>query len=134
MKRGKKKSMVNVHTRLPLEVVEALNNMATPENPVYRVLRTILTNVVRGVPMACALSDNTIRELGAVADATGFRSIDELMEHLAAAFLRVYRYNHGLLEEEELVPPEEIRDMFDEYTPSEMSAVYADKLSVRKGV
>ena len=134
MKRGKKKSMVNVHTRLPIEVVEALNNMATPENPVYRVLRNILVNVVRGVPMACALSDKTIRELGAVADATGFRSIDELIEHLAAAFLRVYRYNKGELREDEPTPPEEIRDMFEELAPSATSTVFADKLSVRKGV
>lgn len=134
MKRGKKKSMVNVHTRLPIEVVEALNDMATPENPVYRVLRNILVNVVRGVPMACALSDKTIRELGAVADATGFRSIDELIEHLAAAFLRVYRYNNGELRDDESTPPEEIRDMFEELTPSATSAVFADNLSVRKGV
>ena len=134
MKRGKKKSMVNVHTRLPIEVVEALNDMATPENPVYRVLRNILVNVVRGVPMACALSDKTIRELGAVADATGFRSIDELIEHLAAAFLRVYRYNNGELRDDETTPPEEIRDMFEELTPSATSAVFADNLSVRKGV
>lgn len=134
MKRGKNKSMVNVHTRLPLEVVEALNNMATPENPVYRVLRSILTNVVRGVPAACALSDSTIRELGAVADATGFRSIDELMEHLAAAFLRVYRYNRGELQEDEPTPPEEIRDMFEDLTAEGSAAVFGDKLSVRKGV
>ena len=39
MKRGKKKEMVNVHTRVPFAVVEALNNMATPENPVYRIRR-----------------------------------------------------------------------------------------------
>ena len=134
MKRGKKKSMVNVHTRLPIEVVEALNGMATPENPVYRVLRTILTNVVKGVPAACALSDSTIRELGSVADATGFSSIDELMEHLAAAFLRVYRFHKGELAEDEPTPPEEIRDMFADLTPDNTAAVFADKLSVRKGV
>lgn len=134
MKRGKKKVMVNVHTRLPKEVVEALNSMATPENPVYRILRTILTNVVRGVPMACTLSDATIRELGAVADATGFRNIDELMQHLAAAFLRVWRYNRGELDEDEPTPPEEIRDMFEDLTAEGTAAVFGDKLSVRKGV
>lgn len=134
MKRGKKKEMVNVHTRVPFAVVEALNNMATPENPVYRIMRSILTNAVRGLPVACSLSDATIRELGAVADATGFRSIDELLSHLAAAFLRVYRYNHGELKEDEPTPPEEIRDMFADLASDGLPAVFADDLSVRKGV
>ena len=126
--------MVNVHTRVPMEVVEALNNMATPENPAYRVIRSILTCAVKGVSPTCGLSLDTIRELGAIADATGFRSVDELVSHLAAAFLRVYRYHRGELREDELTPPEEIRDIFSEFATSPASAAFAESLSVRKGV
>ena len=130
----KEKEMVGLHTRVPKEIADALNNMATPDNPTYRIVRSILTCTVKGLPAACALSADTIRELGVIADTTGFRSVEELVSHLAAAFLRVYRYNNGELREDESTPPEEIRDMFEELIPSATSAVFADNLKVRKGV
>ena len=130
MKKAKAK-MVNVHTRIPSEVAEAIASMATPETPVYRVMRSMLVSAIKGVPAGCNLDLATIRELGAVADKTGFKSIGELLSYLAAAFLRVYRYNSGQLAEDEQTPPEEIRDMFEEVNIK--GSIYAEKLSIRKG-
>lgn len=126
-----RKGYISVHTRLPLEVVEALDAMTASDCARYETLRRVVINSINGLPAAHSIPLDKIRELGAVADMTGFRSVAELVSHLAAAFLRVYRFNNGLLRDDESTPDEEIRDMFDEF---QIKKYYDKELSIKKSV
>lgn len=127
-KRGRKPTHVVMLTRVPNAVGAAINAMATPDYPAYRVLRDIIVAHVTGVT-APSLSAETIQVLQSVAADTCYPSVDALLQDLASAFIRVYRYSHGLLADDEATPAEEIREMF-----NEMQSIrkYEEGLSVRK--
>lgn len=98
---------------MPAEVGDAINAMATKEHPAYRVLRDIVVAHVTGTAQG-TLTLETVTQLRATAEAVGYPSVDVLLQDLAAAFLRVWRYQQGLLAEEEKTPDEEIRSMFND--------------------
>lgn len=109
----RKSKYATLRTRVPAEVAEAVNAMATADYPSYRVLRDIVVAHVSGTSRS-AVSLETLIQLRATAEAVGYASVDALLQDLAAAFLRVYRYSRGLLAEDESTPDEDIRDMFGE--------------------
>lgn len=123
----KRSKWVNLRTRVPAEVGEAIRAMATENYPSYRVVRDIIVSHVAGVSSG-TVSTETFVVLKRTASIVGYQDVDALLRDLAAAFLRVYRYNTGALGEDESTPDEEIREMF-----KEMEVNYAQGLSVRKG-
>lgn len=128
MGRKGKEPYVLLRTRVPLNVYAVVASMATDSYPPYRVVRDIVVAHIAGA--GGLMSAETYRVLSEAATATGYDSVDALLQDLTAAFLRVYRYNTGQLAEEESTPAEEIREMFEEMDALRM---YEEGLSVRKG-
>lgn len=104
---------VNLRTRVPAEVGDAIKAMATKEHPPYRVLRDIVVAHVAGTTQS-VFTLETVAQLCATAKTVGYPSADALVQDLAAAFLRVWRYQQGVLDDDEPTPDEEIRSMFGE--------------------
>lgn len=128
MGRKGKESYVLLRTRVPRNVYAVVASMATDCYPPYRVVRDIVVAHIAGA--GGLMSAETYRVLSEAAAATGYDSVDALLQDLTAAFLRVYRYNTGQLAEEESTPAEEIREMFEEM---DALRIYEEGLSVRKG-
>lgn len=128
MEKRSRGTHATLRTRVPKELYVKVVALASAEYPVYRVVRDIVSAHIAGE--SGLLHADTYRVLAEAAEATGYPSVDVLLKDLVAAFLRVYRYNTGQLEEEESTPAEEIRDMFEEMDALRM---YEEGLSVRKG-
>lgn len=128
MGRKGKEPYVLLRTRVPRDVYAVVVSMATDSYPPYRVVRDIVVAHIAGA--GGLMSAETYRVLSEAAAATGYDSVDALLQDLTAAFLRVYRYNTGQLAEEESTPAEEIREMFEEM---DALRIYEEGLSVRKG-
>ena len=129
MGRRSKDPYVTLRTRVPREIYLSVAARATAGYPPYRVVRDIIVAHIAGADGL--MSPETYKVLSDAATATGYAGVDALLKDLTAAFLRVYRYNTGQLEEEESTPAEEIREMFEEMDAS--SRIYEEGLSVRKG-
>lgn len=129
----RKNKAVLVQTRVAPDVAEALDSLRAAGVPRYRLLCDILTNTVRGLPPTCNFSTALLRELGEVAEATGFRNVGELVQSLAQAFLRVYKSNRQQLMDDDVPPAEEIREMFADLDVAPAAEYYEDGMSLRKG-
>lgn len=100
---------VNIRTRVSADVGAKIKEMATPDYPVYKVVRDIITGHVYD---CSTLRLNAMNTLRGIASQTDYVSAEALMVDLAKAFLKVWQYNNNRLAEEEPTPAEEIRDMF----------------------
>ena len=101
---------VNMRTRVSVDVGAKIKEMATPDYPVYKVVRDIIVAHICGDGFA--LRRNTMDVLRNVARETGYVSAEALAVDLAKAFLKVWQYNNNQLDDDEPTPSEEIRDMF----------------------
>ena len=122
-----KRRWVNIRTRVPAEIGEAINALATDSYPSYRIVRDIVVAHVSGTNVN-ALSLDTVRKMTSVAEAVGYENVDSLFLDLAAAFLRVHRYNTQQLQDDETTPAEEIRKMFENMP----SYSYEKGMAIRK--
>ena len=122
-----KRRWVNIRTRVPAEIGEAINALASDSYPSYRIVRDIVVAHVSGTNVN-ALSLDTVRKMTSVAEAVGYENVDSLFLDLAAAFLRVHRYNTQQLQDDETTPAEEIRNMFENMP----SYSYEKGMAIRK--
>lgn len=129
VKNKKQLQYVDLRTRVPLEVAEVLRSKVSADYPYYRVVRDVVISAVKGVSPQALLRVDTIARLAAAAEATGYKSVDELLLDLSSAFLRSYKCNRGELADDELSPAIEIQTMF-----NEMLTPRFDGLSVRGSV
>lgn len=129
MGKSKKLQYVDLRTRVPKEVAEVLRSKVSADYPYYRVVRDVVISAIKGVNTQALLREDTIVRLAAAAEATGYKSVDELIVDLSAAFLRVYRCNSGELAADESSPAVEIQTMF-----ADMLTPRFDGLSVRHSV
>lgn len=130
MPKRSKVAYVNLRTRVPKEIGDAILARSSEKYPGYRVVRDIVVAAVTGVNVA-TISMATVGELARVAKVVGYNSVDALILDLSKAFLRVWRYNNNQLTEEESVPDEYIRDMFDDLSNNVQP--YDKGISIRKG-
>lgn len=130
MPKRSKVAYVNLRTRVPKEIGDAILARSSEKYPGYRVVRDIVVAAVTGVNVS-TMSMATVGELARVAKVVGYNSVDALILDLSKAFLRVWRYNNNQLTEEESVPDEYIRDMFDDLSNNVQP--YDKGISIRKG-
>lgn len=130
MPKRSKVAYVNLRTRVPKEIGDAILARSSEKYPGYRVVRDIVVAAVTGVNVA-TMSMATVGELARVAEVVGYSSVDALILDLSKAFLRVWRYNNNQLTEEESVPDEYIRDMFADLSNNVQP--YDKGISIRKG-
>lgn len=128
MEKRSRGTHATLRTRVPKELYVKVVALASAEYPVYRVVRDIVSAYIAGA--SGLLHADTYRVLAEAAEATGYPGVDVLLKDLVAAFLRVYRYRTGQLDEDESTPAEEIREMFEEM---DALRIYEEGLSVRKG-
>lgn len=128
MGRRSRDPYATLRTRVSKELYEKVDALTSAGYPLYRVVRDIVSAHVAGA--SGLLHADTYRVLAEAAETTGYDSVDALLKDLTAAFLRVYRYRTGQLDEDESTPAEEIREMFEEM---DALRIYEEGLSVRKG-
>ena len=104
------RSWVNIRTRVPAEVGEAIAKMSSPDYPPYRIVRDIVVAHVNG--QHDNLRSTTVALLNQVVEAVGYESVDALVTDLAKAYMKAFRYYRGEIEEDEASPDVDILEMF----------------------
>lgn len=118
---------VVLRTRVPHNVYQRLVALVPEGSTMYMLFQGILVGYMASVDGA--LRAETYSVLADVACETGYSSVDALLQDLARAFLRVYRYANDELAEDESTPAEEIRYMFEDM---ESFRKYEQGVSIRK--
>lgn len=124
-----KNATVRLHTRVTPETAEILARQVSDKRPLYRVVHDILeSHAVKSNPYP--FNSRVLEQLQAVVKETGYKSVDALVQDLAAAFLNTYRQSRGKTADNEPYPAEEIREMFDDMMTS--TNRYEKDLRVKK--
>ena len=121
---------INIRTRVPKDIGEAILARATADYPGYRVVRDIIVASVTGSG-SHVQSLPVVQEIAKIAKDTGYSSAEALILDLSKAFLRVWRYAHGQLQDEERTPDEDIREMFSTMIDNN-TIQYEKGISIRK--
>lgn len=100
-----------LHTRVPADIAQAIYAMATPANPPYKVLQSIILGFVQASQRP-PLRDDTMKLIYHLAALSGYDDVDALIRDLCNSLERSIRANKGELMCGEAEVDNDILEMF----------------------